>query len=365
MVVLPKPALVQERIVLMLFVRRFALSIALVALFWPALATGQEQKSNNANAPRQGIFSGSPLFWRTDWVLEAYIGQITRYYNLNQEQEEYTRKLLNQRVKVFLQDHERDVRALVSEYMEYQLSQELPDPKTAQEFARKAAPLAQDIRKEIFEGNMRWREILDDQQRAKHDQDLRQMTTFFDNLEQGLERWKDGRVQPSDVPGRVGPRPANLGQKPEDAWDFWVRNFIQSYKLDQGQQETAKSILRELKDEAARYREANKDRFGELETAQKAVRDRAPKTDPEGLAEYQQETAKITKQKADLERPITALFEQLRSRVEAVPTIDQRKARQAQIDRLRASARRPTSKPESAPAEPTTNVAAGTVDESK
>lgn len=348
----------------MQFVRRLVLSVALVAILWPAYAHGQERKPDNANnnARQQSIFSGSPLFWRTDWVLEAYIGQITRYYNLNKEQEEYTRKLLNQKVKGFLNDHERDVRALMAEYMEYQLSQELPDPQAAQAFAKKAGPLARDIRKEIFEGNMRWREILNDQQRAKHDQDLKQMTTFFDGLEQGLERWKDGRVQPSDLPGRIGPRPASLGQKPEDAWDYWVKNFIQSYKLDEGQQQTATSILRELKDEAARYRDSNKERFGELDTAQKAIRDRAPKTDPEGLAKYQEETAKISKQKAELERPINALFDQLRSRVEAIPTVDQRKARQAQIDRLRAAARRPASNPEATTSQPASKPADETAD---
>lgn len=330
----------------MRFVRRLVLTTTLVAVFCPMLVYAQ---SRNENRPRQGIFSGSPLFWRTDWVLEAYIKQITRHYNLNQEQEEYTRKLLNQKVKTFLQENERDVRALVAEYFEYQLSQELPDAQTAQEFARRASPLAQRIRREIFDGNMSWREILNDEQLAKHDQDLRQMTTFFDNLEMGLERWKEGRVQPSDLPGRVGPRPTTLGQKPEDAWEYWVRNYIRSYKLDEGQQQTARSILRELKDEAARYRESNKSRFVAVENAQKAIRERAPKTDPEGLAQYQRETAQITRQKAELERPITALFDQLRSRVEAIPTVDQRRARQAQIDRIRVASRRPSTQPMARP----------------
>lgn len=343
----------------MQFVRRFVCSLALLALLGPALALGQQPRQNDGNAPRQGIFSGSPLFWRTDWVLDAYIGQITRYYNLNKEQEEYTRKLLNQRVKVFLQEHEADVRSLMSEYMEFQISQELPDPKTAQEFANKAAPLARDIRKEIFEGNMRWREILDDQQRAKHDEDLKKMTSFFDNLEQGLDRWKDGRVQPTDVPGRVGPRPSNLSHKPEDAWEYWVKNFIKSYKLDEGQQQTALSILRELKDEATRYRESNKDRFAALEAEQKAVTERSEKTDADALAKYKEETAKIRKQKVELERPILALFDQLRSRVEAVPTVEQRKARQAEVDRVRLASRRPTTRPVVTTTQPTTNVAAG------
>lgn len=345
-------------------VRSLILALGLLAIACPVVTLGQARKSTSERPARQGIFSGSPLFWRTDWVLDAYVGQITRHYNLNPEQEEYTRKLLGQRVKAFLQDHEREVRALMAEFMEYQLSQELPDPRAAQEFARKAAPLARDIRREIFEGNMRWREILDDQQRAKHDQDLRQMTNFFDGLEQGLERWKEGKVQPTDIPGRVG-RARSIGQKPEDAWDYWVRNYIQSYKLDKGQQQTALSILRELKEEAARYRESNKDRFTEVETATRAIRERHPKTDPDGLKKYQEETAKVARQKAELERPITALFDQLRSRVEAIPTIDQRRARQAEIDRLRSAARRPASRPEVAATKPSsTNVAAGSAADS-
>lgn len=359
----------------MVFVRRFALLLT-VAIVWPATLWAQDNKNEGNSKPKDmsSIFAGTPLFWRTDWVMDFYAGQITRYYNLNKEQEEYTRKLLSQKVKTFLQDHEREVRALMAEYMEYQISQELPDPKAAKDFARRAAPLAQDIRREIFEGNMRWREILDDQQKAKHDLDIKQLTMFFDGLEQGLDRWSQGRVQPTDMPGRIGPSPSTLGTNIEDAWDYWVRNFIQSYKLDEGQQQTAKSVLRELKDEAARYRDANKDKFTELQAALKAITQRPPKTDPEELAKYQAETAKVAKQRTELERPITALFDQLRSRVEAVPTVDQRKNRQAQIDRLRFMARLATtsrpagsrpagSRPAVVATQPaSTNVAAGSAE---
>ncbi len=343
----------------MWFARRLIFLLALVVAL-PAVSLGQEKDSQGNSKPKSAgsIFAGSPLFWRTDWVLDLYVNQITRYYNLNKDQEEYTRKLLSQRVKSFMQQHERDVRALLAEYMEYQTSQELPDPKAARDFARRAAPLAREIRKEILEGNMRWREILDDKQRAKHDQDLKQLTMFFDNLEQGLERWNEGHVEPTDLPGRVGPRPSSLS-KVEDAWDYWVRNFIKSYKLDDGQQATAFSILRELKDEAARYRDTNKDRFTELQAAQKAIRERVPKTDPDELAKYQAETARVAKQRAELERPIAALFDQLRSRVDAIPTQDQRKARQAELDRLRAMVNRHSaSRPETAASHPAATSAA-------
>jgi hypothetical protein len=326
----------------------------------PVVALGQEKKADSTQRPKDaGVFSGSPLFWRTDWVLDLYVTQITRHYNLNKDQEEYTRKLLSSRVKNFMEGHERDVRALMAEYMEYQTSQELPDPKAAQDFAKRAGPLAQSIRKEIFEGNMRWREILDDQQRATHDADLKQMTMFFDNLEQGLDRWKEGKVQPNDLPGRIGPKPTSLG-KIEDAWDYWVKNFIRSYKLDEGQQQTALSILRELKAEATRYRDNNKEKFADLNDSLKSIRERSPKTDPSELAKYQEETAKITKQRGELEQPITALFNQLRSRVEAIPTVDQRKTRQAEVERIRLASRRPATQPMVAGSQPAATSPAAT-----
>lgn len=329
------------------------------ALLLAAPAAWAQQKKEEAHKnANPNPLAGSPLFWRTDWILEAYVKAITRHYNLNKDQEEYTRKLLSQRVKDFLNDHEREARALIAQYMEYQMSQELPDPETAKEFAKKAGPLVKQIRKEIFEGNMRWREILDDQQRAKHDQDLRQMTNFFDGMELGLERWKEGRVQPSDLPGRLGARPPRL--KIEDAWDYWVRTFIRSYKLDEGQQQTAQSVLRELKAEAARYRDANKDKFTEMEAASAKLSNRSPKTEPTDLAKYQEETRGLQKRKEELETPIRGLFDQLRTRVEAIPTTEQRRVRQQELERLRAQARqRPTTRPETtqpaASSQPTTS----------
>lgn len=336
--------------------RVFRLVVVLMALL--SLASGrfllaqQQQKQEKGN-----IFAGSPLFWKTEWILDAYVAQVTRYYNLTEEQEEYTRKLMNQRVKSFLQDHEREVRSLIAEYWNYQLSQELPEPQAAQEFARRAAPLIDAARKEIFEGNMQWRRVLDEEQRAKHDRDLQQMTTFFDNLDRGLERWKHGDVRPMDVPGRVNARPTRLIE-PEEAWDAWVRKFIQTYRLDEGQQQTAQSILRELKTEAARYREANKDAFTELKAQSERIVGRQPKTDPGELEKYQKETREFSQKREQLERPIHALFQQLRTRVEAIPTADQRRAREEQrVARFGVSG---LGRPNTRPAAVTTAPAADT-----
>jgi len=343
------------------FVRRLTWVVVLVlGLMAPATLLAQAPEKRGNAKPNTSPFASSPLFWSTDAVLNAYVDNITRHYNLNPQQEEYTRKLLGQKVKSFLETHERDVRGLMAEYMEYQLGQELPDPKVAQEFAKRASPLVQTIRREIFDGNMRWREILNDEQRTKHDIDLKQMTLAFDNIEQGLERWSQGRVQPTDFPSRVGP--ASASSKAEDHWDAWVKNTMNQYEFNEGQRQTALSVLRELKEEATRYRESNKDKFAELDKATQAIRERPLKTDPEGLAQYQKETAQFNKQRSELEAPFAAMFKQLRDRVESVATIEQKKAWQAKIDSRRAASRilggnNSASQPASGPAHSHTSIA--------
>ena len=76
----------------------------------------------------QIAISGSPLFWNIDKVLDLYVGHVTRYYNLNDAQEIYTRKLLTSKVKRFLKDYEKDVRSLAGEMLDYQFKRELPPP---------------------------------------------------------------------------------------------------------------------------------------------------------------------------------------------------------------------------------------------
>ncbi len=292
----------------------------------------------NAQSPRQPTtreaFGGSPLFWSTETIMELWVRQVTRYYNLSPEQEDYTRKLMAQRVKSFLKDYERDVRALMAEYMDYQTSQELPPPDVAMDFARRAGPLVAAMRREIFEGNMAWREILDDEQRSRHDRDLEQMTAWFDNLSRGLSRWERGEVEPTDIPGRVSRQPPSV-RRIEDAWEYYVRHFIQAYQLDDGQQQVAHSILRELKAEAQRYRQSRADAFARLDEEAAQLRAGSPKQDPKDREAYQQQFADLTQRRKEIERPISALFDQLRSRLETIPTEDQRRNRQRQMENLK------------------------------
>jgi hypothetical protein len=194
------------------------------------------------------------------------------------------------------------------------------------------------IREEIFRGNMEWREVLNEEQKKLHDRDLNQMTKWFENVEGGLDRWAGGDVRPADVAGRLSKRPqaVRVGRM-EDAWDYYVRHFIQMYQLDEGQQQVAYSILRDLKTKANRYRESHKERFDQIEAEKAKIEEARPKEMSKDERDaYFKRYAELNRQRERAEKPLADLFDQLRRQLETIPTADQRRARREQMDRLKA-----------------------------
>ena len=118
-----------------------------------AAAVAQNQPGTRAPASKKNPYAGSPLTWGVEPIIDNYVSQMTRYYNLTPDQEEYTRQLLTQRVKRFLNDYEKDVRTLFAEYWYLQLRGEAPSIEEAKDLARRGGPLVAAIKKEILDGN--------------------------------------------------------------------------------------------------------------------------------------------------------------------------------------------------------------------
>lgn len=315
-----------------------------------AVATAQQ---NPANIPtdRQSSTT-SPLYWGVDTIMENYLKQMTRYYNLTKEQEEYTRALMNKRVKQFLNDYEKDVRWLAAEMFDYQVRREMPPTEIAREWGSRGTPLLNAIRQQVFDGNEEWRKVLNEEQRRQHDRDLEQMRKEFDRLEEKFQRWSSGDIRATDFPGAVSAQPRTV-RRSEDAWQYYVRWFIQQYDLDEGQKQTAYSVLREMREEAVKYREAHKDEYARLEAAEAHVAASGPKTDPDELKRLKDENAKMAERRRELDRPISVgMFNRLKTHLEGIPTSDQRQAREGKLSRLAAMARRPATQPEVVASQP-------------
>lgn len=315
-----------------------AIGVLVVApILFPYLARAEDQAPAN-----NGPFAGTPWDWDARLLIKPYVSGLTRIYNLDEKQEKYTELLLTQRLKRFLGQHDREVRSLFSEYFAYQTSGQLPPREAAKEFAQRARPMLSAIHQEIMDGNLTWRRILNDQQRKIHDRDLDNIDKTFDKYDEQFTRWSRGQVEPGDFLGGADGQPRRP-MNAEDAWAYYVRRFIEDYRLDQSQQETALSILRELRKEAATYREAHQSDFDKIDAQYAELTGIDPKTDPEPYERAKKEMRKLDAQRERIARYINvSLFNRLKHKLKSIPRSDQREAfdqRRTRLQHVAARAR--------------------------
>ncbi|MBP7937793.1 MAG: hypothetical protein KA354_24400 [Phycisphaerae bacterium] len=312
------------------------LGLGLVALI-AERGHAQQNPSGGSSAA-----DNNPMGWQVDALMKHAVNQIARQYNLDEKQQEYTQKLMTQRVKGFLQNNERDLRILFSEWWDYQLGGQAPPPEAAKDFARRAGPLFAAMHQEIIDGNLKWREILNEEQRKLHDRDMDGIDKAFQQYDKQFERWARGEFQPGDFGSRVSSQPRPI-MKSEDAWQYYVRHFIQDYRLDEGQQQSAYSALRRMREEAAAYRDAHKQDFAELDAKYNELAEAAPKTDPEELEKAKRARKELDGRRERLEKEIsTNMFERLKKELDGIPRDDQRRAfqqRQTNIKEVEKRAR--------------------------
>ncbi len=108
------------------------------------------------------------------------------------------------------------------------------------------------------------------------------------------ERWRERRRERE---ARVTP--------PVDSWDEFTRNFIEKYGFDSAQSSTAGAILKDLKGQATTIQRQQQDARTSLET----VEDRGERA----------------QRAAELDKPISALFTELKTRLETLVTERQRR----------------------------------------
>jgi len=308
--------------------------LAFASVLYPCISLGEDQAPAN-----NGPFAGTPWEWDVGFLIKPYTKALTRHYNLDEKQEQYTELLLTQRLKRFLGQHDREVRSLFSEYLAYQSSGQLPPREAAKEFARRARPMLAAAHKEIMDGNLSWRKILNDEQRRIHDRDLEGIDKAFNEYDERFTRWSRGQVDPKDFPldaeGKPR-RPMNF----EDTWAYYVRRFIEDYRLDQNQQETAYSLLRQMRQDAASYREAGDKEFSVLKNQYQELARIDAKTEPEAYKRAKKEVSKLDARYEKLSRPIKAIFNRLKQKLEAIPRADQRQAFNQRRTRLQKVAAR-------------------------
>ncbi|HKQ50189.1 MAG TPA: hypothetical protein VJZ71_19090 [Phycisphaerae bacterium] len=290
-----------------------------------------------SHPPTAQTHPNNPELWNTEQMMEDAVLQISRRYNLNQDQEDYTRHLLVNRVTAFLEKYEPEVRELLKESIDLRAGKKAGTPQAYASWAIRAAPLYAEAQRAILEGNQEWRDILTDEQKKTHDADLSQMRSNFQNVDRLLEGWKEGkgnamlaqanpRVQSGSnattQQGQVSEaQPPIVQRQPEDNWLAYVNKFIQTFKLDDKQSISARDkIYKDLRDEVVRYREKNKDEFALLDSEAKSAN---PKLKPRELEQ----------RRGELEKPIQEKFVLLDSRLRQL--VDRKQLAEADPEKKR------------------------------
>lgn len=279
-----------------------------------------------------------PDFPSVDEIMTRAVRNIAFGYNLNAEQRQKTDELMRREVRRFLQEHHDEVWPMIRSLVKIQLAAGLPDePDDIKRIGRAAGPLLAKVKKAIFDANAEWREWLNDEQKARHDWDMREMDAYFGRMDENFAQWTQAKLPgqlrlpfPEQVslegrPARPSKPTPGIPKQPAvrlvdlDIYDTRVAQFIREYDLDSGQIDAARSILKEFKDDAKAYMALKKT---ELTKAAEAQREAKKNKDRDAIA-------KANAAHKLLLKPINELFTKLDERLHRLLTSAQKQRHDA------------------------------------
>ena len=395
---------------------RFSLVVLAAAMAAPA--TARQDKREQSRSSRWSALLD------VDLMVNTYSRFLARKYDLNEEQDEYTRQYLAEQANLFMDAHRDEVSDLIDRMFEVRTGGEMESDELI-DWGKRILPIYQEAKKIIVMGNGEWRDILTDEQKAIHDSDLKMMHQSFETTEDQLHRivtgemsveefrkprntrrttrrppqtakaqpaeprnqlqeWKErdvadrgrsneenfdaeeaeamARLREADrelaaaeraarraerMDEEMAPEPVERlvtrppkrtpptrttrktpaakttksgGANFESTWETYTRKFIEKYKLNDGQTQKANSILRDCQEQGRRHMAKSKSRFGTIEKKLADLKSSEKKKRAEKMLA-------LNEQQKKLREPVDRIFEnQLKPRLEKLPTRAQRKA---------------------------------------
>jgi len=299
-------------------------------------------------------------------LLVRWAEEVGHRYELDDPQRGQLRDQVLKRWTPFLQEHKRRFQPLFNEFLEMRLGVEPPKKEQVQDWAERAAPLFDDVRKQLDEGASGFREILTPAQRIKFEFDFLGYQAGAKMAEAMLRQWQGGKYDEKEVwtppgrrtvsnqneagqgmdketgtnqkrsdqeaPFRTGSPGDRADQSREregadatgedqialelDAWTSYIGRFIQLFELNDAQKGAVLSMLQELKSRATDHRDRHHEEIERLE---------------QRIAHFSggdKEMEELKKQLAELYGPVDEMFQELKKRIDNVPTEAQRAAAQ-------------------------------------
>lgn len=154
----------------------------------------------------------------TDALIDNYARFLARKYNLNDEQDAYTQKLMRERTQQFLDKHKDQLFDMVDRMFEVRGGAEMSQDEL-HSWGEAAQPIYEEAKQMIVQSNDEWRQILNDEQKKIHDEDLRLMNESFAQTEDQLNRINSGDMtieefrQGNRKTGSAGPKPKTVNKR--------------------------------------------------------------------------------------------------------------------------------------------------------
>jgi hypothetical protein len=313
---------------------RLACTLLLATLTAAACAQDISERGERRQ-PQRAETIPTEGFWPTQKMMDRFIDRITGgmadEYQFDDSQLELTRQLFKGRFPEFLNENRAEIQTLLNQYFEALLNDEPPAVEEVAEWAARVQPLMDEFGEVCNEVTEGMREYLNDDQMVMLDAQYVTFQTGMRVAQNKLAVWADGGYDPETEwihrdsrrrsdrerdPAEAAAeeeKEAAAPPPPEDEWTIYTVEFIERYQLNEEQQQKALTILRHQQEARDRYLRRNAD---EMARVTQLLSD----------AETEEEKAASLKAYQRLNAPVNRIFDQLKQRLDTLPTRAQRKA---------------------------------------
>lgn len=135
----------------------------------------------------------SAILDNLDAMVDGYARMVARKYDLTDEQAEITAQMLRGKANDFLSRHDSEVRQLLDEMFHVRTGGSMSQEGLVQ-WGQRVLPLYNEAKDALIRGNAEFREILTEEQRRIHDQDLGLMEQSLQTTDEQVRRIVSGEM---------------------------------------------------------------------------------------------------------------------------------------------------------------------------
>jgi len=290
--------------------------------------------SGTVIAPSAAAQEGRPGAFDPQFLMDQAVRRLAERYKLDAEQQDLARDIVGKHGKAFFEKHGEELKALQAEGMKLRFAGE-EDPEQVRALAKRFKVVFDDARKILEQSGDEFDTILDEEQAKQHATDRQNMRDGFRKAEEEFARTMESGVTPWTRAKLAGGDAADPRRRMrwsgeglvEREWAVYIEAVANHYKFDETQRRRADESLELAKKDAVEYRKSREKAIRTVVDAYRRFREAQadPKLPAGEKARIDEELKRVDADAAELEKPLEAMFAELRKAVENIATEEQRR----------------------------------------